>query len=40
MLGTGRMAIVVAGDRAVIEEPLKALGLGRVVVLPGRPVSE
>lgn len=40
MLGTARMAIVVAGDRAVIEEPLKALGLGRVVVLPGRPVSE
>jgi predicted Zn-dependent peptidase len=40
VLGTGRMAIVVAGDRAVIEEPLRALGLGPVVVLPGRPVSE
>ncbi|MDP2957327.1 MAG: insulinase family protein, partial [Longimicrobiales bacterium] len=40
LLGTGRMAIVIAGNRAVIEEPLKALRLGRVVVLPGRPVSE
>ena len=40
LLGTGRMAIVVAGDRAVIEAPLKALGLGPVVVLDGRPISE
>jgi len=39
-LGTGRMAVVIAGDRSVIEEPLKALGLGRVVVMDGRPVSE
>lgn len=37
---TGRMAIVIAGDRAVIEGPLKALGLGPVVVLDGRPVSQ
>lgn len=41
MLDTGRMAIVIAGDRAAIEEPLKSLGLGPVVVLEaGRPVSE
>lgn len=39
-LGTGRMAIVIAGDRAAIEEPLKALGLGPVVVMDGRPVSQ
>ncbi|MEJ2203545.1 MAG: pitrilysin family protein, partial [Gemmatimonadota bacterium] len=32
-LGTRRMAIVIAGDRSVIEEPLEALGLGSVVVL-------
>ena len=40
MLDTGRTAIVIAGDRAVIEEPLKALGLGPVVVLGSRPVSQ
>lgn len=39
-LDMGGMVIVVAGDREVIEEPLKALGLGPVVVLDGRPVSE
>ena len=41
LLPVGAMAIVIAGDRAVIEEPLKALGLGPVVVLePGRPISQ
>ena len=40
LLDPGRMAVVIAGDRATIEEPLKALGLGPVVVLDGRPVSE
>jgi len=39
-LDTGRMAIVIAGDRAAIEEPLEALGLGPVVVLGSRPVGE
>jgi len=35
-LRTSGMAIVIAGDRASIEEPLRALGLGPVVVLePG-----
>jgi len=33
-LGSRDMAIVVAGDRAAIEEPLKRLGLGPVTVLP------
>jgi len=33
-LGSHDMAIVVAGDRAAIEEPLKRLGLGPVIVLP------
>lgn len=32
-LRTERMAIVIAGDRARIEEPLRALGVGPVVVL-------
>ena len=40
LLGTGRMAIVVAGDRSVIEAPLRALNLGSVVVSDGRPISE
>jgi predicted Zn-dependent peptidase len=40
MLDTGRTSIVIAGDRASIEEPLGALRLGPVVVLGGRPVSE
>jgi predicted Zn-dependent peptidase len=41
VLDTGRTSIVIAGDRATIEEPLKALELGPVVVLRGgRPVSE
>jgi zinc protease len=40
MLDTGRTAIVIAGDRAVIEEPLRALGLGPVVVLGARPISQ
>ncbi len=40
MLDTGRTAVVIAGDRSAIEEPLKALGLGPVVVLGGRPVSQ
>lgn len=40
LLGTGRMAIIIAGDRAVIEEPLRALNLGPVVVLDGRPLSQ
>jgi len=39
-LDLGRMVVVVAGDRAAIGEPLRALDLGPVVVLPGRPVSE
>ena len=30
LLDTGRMAIVIAGDRSAIEGPLKALGLGPV----------
>lgn len=34
-LATSGMAIVVAGDRATIEEALRALGLGDVVVLDG-----
>jgi predicted Zn-dependent peptidase len=38
-LGTTGMAIVVAGDRAAIEGPLRALGLGDVVVLGGPDVS-
>jgi predicted Zn-dependent peptidase len=38
-LGSGRMAIVIAGDRSLIEEPLEALGLGSVVVLEAQPVS-
>lgn len=29
------MVIVVAGDRATIEEPLRRLGIGEVVILPG-----
>ncbi len=33
-LGSSRMAIVVAGDRAAIEEPLERLGVGEVTVLP------
>lgn len=33
-LGSDRMVIVVAGDRAAIEEPLRRLGLGEVTVLP------
>jgi len=32
-LDTGAMAVVVAGDRAAVEAPLRALGLGEVVVL-------
>lgn len=41
MLRTGRMSVVVVGDRSVIEGPLEALGLGPVVVLEAaRPVSE
>ncbi len=40
ILDTGRMAVVIAGDRSAIEGPLKALGLGPVVVLGGRPVSQ
>lgn len=41
LLRTHRMAVVIAGDRATIEEPLKALGLGSVVVLEAaRPISE
>ena len=40
LLGTGRMAIVIAGDRSVIEEPLRALNLGPVVVFDGRPISQ
>ena len=32
-LDLSRMVIVVAGDRATIEEPLRALGIGPVVVL-------
>lgn len=40
LLGTGRMAIVIAGDRSVIEAPLRALNLGPVVVFDGRPISQ
>lgn len=38
-LDLSRMSLVIAGDRALIEEPLRDLGLGRVVVLetPGSP---
>jgi predicted Zn-dependent peptidase len=32
-----RMAVVVAGDRAAVEAPLRALGLGRVVVVDDAP---
>ena len=38
-LGTGRMAIVIAGDRSLIQGPLEALGLGPVVVLDPPSVS-
>jgi len=37
---TSGMAIVIAGDRASIEEPLRALGLGPVVVLEPRAPSQ
>ncbi|HSG06745.1 MAG TPA: pitrilysin family protein [Longimicrobiales bacterium] len=40
LLGTERMAVVVAGDRSVIEEPLRALNLGPVVVFDRRPISQ
>ncbi len=40
LLDPGRMAIVVVGDRATIEEPLRELGLGPVIVRDGRPISE
>jgi zinc protease len=40
LLDTGRMAIVIAGDRSLIEEPLRALNLGPVVVFDGRPISQ
>jgi hypothetical protein len=33
------MVIVVAGDRAAIEEPLRRLGLGEVTVLPNADES-
>jgi zinc protease len=39
-LRTSGMAIVIAGDRASIEEPLRALGLGPVVVLEPRAPSQ
>ena len=38
-LGTGGMHVVSAGDRSVIEEPLRALGLGPVIVLDSPPIS-
>ena len=34
-LDTGEMVIVLAGDRAVIEDPVRALGLGPVIILSG-----
>lgn len=34
---TGGLAIVVVGDRATVEEPLRALGVGEVVVLEPLP---
>ncbi|NJD20604.1 MAG: insulinase family protein, partial [Gemmatimonadetes bacterium] len=40
LLDPGRMAIVIAGDRAAIEERLKALGLGPVRMAGTRPVSQ
>jgi len=39
-LRTSGMAIVIAGDRVSIEGPLRALGLGPVVVLGPRPSSQ
>ncbi len=36
-LGSGRMAIVIAGDRSLVQDPLEALGLGPVVVLDAPP---
>jgi predicted Zn-dependent peptidase len=39
-LGSGRMVIVIAGDRALIQEPLEALGLGPVVVLDTPAISD
>ena len=39
-LKMGEMVIVIAGDREAIEEPLRALGLGDVVVLERGPVSQ
>ncbi len=38
-LSTQAMSIVVAGDRAAIEEPLRSLGLGEVVVLEASTVE-
>jgi predicted Zn-dependent peptidase len=38
-LGTDAMAIVVAGDRSAVEGPLRALGIGDVVVLEAPPTS-
>ena len=40
LIGTGGMAIVIAGDRDTIEGPLRALNLGPVVVLGARNVSQ
>jgi len=39
-LETREMAIVIAGDRAVIQQPIEALGLGTVVVLEAAHLSE
>jgi len=40
-LDLSRLVIVVAGDRATIEEPLRALGIGPVVVLEDpKPISQ
>ncbi len=39
-LAVERMAVVVAGDRAEVEAPLRALGLGPVVVLDGYEGSD
>jgi zinc protease len=40
-LDLSRMVIVVAGDRELIEDPLRALGIGPVIVLEGpAPASE
>jgi predicted Zn-dependent peptidase len=36
-LDPGRMVAVVAGDRQAIEEPLRALGIGAVEILPSLP---